>query len=92
MPGRPIPNSNADRAVKAVLKASELDHDLIKLSELHVSPCQTYKRCMRDSVCKEEDDFMWFATKIKKADALVIRAYSPSNFINAYTEAFMERF
>ena len=37
--GSPVPNSNTDRAVKAVLEASELKSDFVKLSDLHIRPC-----------------------------------------------------
>ena len=89
--GSPVPNSNIDRAVKAVLEASELKHDFVKLSNLHIRPCMACKRCVKDNVCKQEDDFGLFYKKVVRADALVIGAYSPYSSLDAFTKAFLER-
>ena len=89
--GSPVPDSNTDRAVKAVLEASGLDHEFVKLSELHIRPCRACKRCVEDNVCKQEDDFNWLSKKVMDADALVIGAYSPYSSLDAFTKAFLER-
>ena len=89
--GSPVPDSNTDRAVKAVLEASELDHEFVKLSDLHVRPCMACKQCVQDNVCKQEDDFNWLSKKVLDADALVIGAYSPYSALDAFTKAFLER-
>ncbi len=89
--GSPVPNSNTDRAVKAVLDASELESDFVKLSDLNVRPCMACKRCVKDNVCKQEDDFNWLYKKVLEADALVIGAYSPYSTLDAFTKSFLER-
>lgn len=89
--GSPVPNSNTDRAVKAVLEASGLEHEFVKLSELHIHPCRACKSCVNDNVCKQEDDFNWLSKKVMDADALVIGAYSPYSSLDAFTKAFLER-
>ncbi len=89
--GSPVPNSNTDRAVKAIMKASELEHEFVKLSDLHIRPCMACKRCVSDNVCKQEDDFGLLYKKVLNADALVIGAYSPYSSIDAFTKAFLER-
>ena len=89
--GSPVANSNTDRAVKAVLKATGLKHEFIKLSDLHIRPCLACKRCVKDNVCKEEDDFGWLSKKVTDADALVIGAYTPYGSIDAFTKSFLER-
>ncbi len=89
--GRPIQNSNTDRAVKAVLEASGLESEFVKLSEINVRPCQACKRCVEDNLCKVDDDFPALAKKIREADALVIGAYCPYSMIDAHTKAFLER-
>ena len=89
--GSPIPNSNTDRAVKAVLKASGLDYKFVKLSDLHIRPCLACRRCVKDNICKQEDDFPRLSEKVLKADALVIGAYTPYSQIDAFTKAFLER-
>ena len=89
--GSPIPESNTDRAVKAVLKASGLDYEFVKLSDLHIRPCLACRRCVKDNRCKQEDDFPRLSEKVLKADALVIGAYTPYSQIDAFTKAFLER-
>ena len=89
--GSPVPNSNTDRAVKAVLKASGLESEFVKLSDITVGPCRACKRCVEDNICKQEDDFPALAKKVLEANALVIGAYSPYRSLDASTKAFLER-
>ena len=89
--GSPIENSNTDRAIKAILKASEFENEFVKLSEIDVRPCRACKGCVPDNVCKVEDDFPALAKKIKEARALVIGAYTPYGQIDGFTKAFLER-
>jgi multimeric flavodoxin WrbA len=89
--GSPINNSNTDRAVKAVLEAAELKSEFVKLSEINVRPCMACKRCVKDNICKVEDDFPALAEKIKEAKALVIGAYCPYGNVDGFTKAFLER-
>lgn len=89
--GSPVRNSNTDRAVKAVLDASGLESEFIKLSDLHVRPCLACKACVSDNICKQQDDFPELAKKVKEANALVIGAYVPYGQIDGFTKAFLER-
>jgi hypothetical protein len=89
--GSPVPNSNTDRAVKAVLKASGLESEFVKLSDITVRPCRACKRCVEDNICKQEDDFPALANKVREASALVIGAYCPYRSLDANTKAFLER-
>lgn len=89
--GSPVPNSNTDRAVKAVLEASGLESEFVKLSKLNVRPCMACKACVPDNVCKVKDDFPALAEKVKEAKALVIGAYVPYGQIDGFTKAFLER-
>jgi len=89
--GSPIPNSNTDRAVKAILKASKLESEFVKLSDITVRPCRACKRCVEDNICKQEDDFPALASKVLEASALVIGAYCPYRSLDAGTKAFLER-
>jgi multimeric flavodoxin WrbA len=65
--GSPVPNSNTDRAVKAVLEASGLESEFVKLSDIIVRPCRACKRCVEDNICKQEDDFPALAKKLREA-------------------------
>ena len=89
--GSPVPNSNTDRAVKAILKASRLESEFVKLSDITVRPCRACKRCVEDNICKQEDDFPALARKVLEAKAIVIGAYSPYRSLDAHTKAFLER-
>ncbi|MBY8992252.1 MAG: flavodoxin family protein [Candidatus Lokiarchaeota archaeon] len=89
--GSPVPNSNTDRAIKAILKASKLESEFVKLSDITVRPCRACKRCVEDNICKQEDDFPALASKVREASALVIGAYCSYNSLDAHTKAFLER-
>lgn len=89
--GSPIPNSNTDRVVQAVLDASGLEAKFVKLSALHVGPCRACKACVEDNLCKVQDDFPALALKVEAAQALVIGGYTPYGMLDAFTKAFLER-
>lgn len=90
--GSPVNNSNTDRLVKAVMNATGLESEFVKLSSIHVRPCIACKECVSDNVCKVEDDFPDLAEKIKNAKALIIGAYVPYGQIDGFTKALLERF
>jgi multimeric flavodoxin WrbA len=89
--GSPVHDSNTDRVVKAVLGASGLDSEFVKLSSISVGPCRACKACVDDNVCKVRDDFPALAERVKSADALVIGGYTPYGMLDAFTKAFLER-
>jgi len=89
--GSPVKNSNTDRLVQAVLAASGLESEFVKLSDLSIAPCRACKRCVRDNVCKVKDDFPALAEKVKSARAMVIGSYCPYSSLDGFTKAFMER-
>ena len=90
--GSPVKNSNTDRLVKAVLAATGLECEFVKLSGINVRPCMACKQCVPDNICKVQDDFPALAEKIKSAQALVIGAYIPYGQIDGFTKALLERF
>jgi len=87
-----VKNSNTDRLIKAVLAATGLEFEFVKLSLTNVRPCMACKQCVTDNVCKVQDDFPALAEKIKSAKALVIGAYIPYGQIDGFTKALLERF
>lgn len=89
--GSPIKNSNTDRLVKAVLEASGLETEFIKLSSMQVRPCIACLGCKADNVCKVKDDFPELAQRVRMAHALVVGGYSPYGAVDAFTKAFLER-
>ena len=90
--GSPIENSNTDRLVNAILDSTGVATEFVKLSRINVRPCYACKKCVPDNVCKAEDDFQALAVKIKRADALVLGAYTPYGQIDGFTKALLERF
>lgn len=90
--GSPTKNSNTDRAIAAILDATGLETEFIKLSTINVRPCLACKKCVSDNVCKVKDDFPALAEKIKSAKAIVIGGYIPYGQIDGFTKALLERF
>ncbi len=90
--GSPIINSNTDRLVKAMLDATGLESEFVKLSNINVRPCLACKKCVPDNICKVKDDYPDLAEKIKKTKALIIGAYIPYGQIDGFTKALLERF
>ena len=90
--GSPVKNSNTDRLVKAVMDATGLESEFVKLSLIDVRPCLACKECVPDNVCKVNDDFPELSEKIKKTKALIIGGYIPYGQIDGFTKALLERF
>ena len=89
--GSPIKNSNTDRLVQAVLDASNLKSEFVKLSRINVRPCIACLGCKEDNVCKVKDDFPELAKKVRHAGALVVGGYCPYGSVDGFTKAFLER-
>jgi multimeric flavodoxin WrbA len=89
--GSPIKNSNTDRLVQAILEASGLKTEFVKLSRLNVRPCIACLGCKDDNVCKVPDDFPELAGKVRHAGALVVGGYCPYGSVDGFTKAFLER-
>jgi multimeric flavodoxin WrbA len=89
--GSPIKNSNTDRLVQAVLAASGLKAEFVKLSRINVRPCIACLGCKEDNICKVKDDFPELAEKVRRANALVVGGYCPYGSVDGFTKAFLER-
>jgi multimeric flavodoxin WrbA len=89
--GSPIKKSNTDRLVQAVLDASDLKTEFIKLSQIQIRPCIACLGCKEDNVCKVKDDYPELAEKIRRAGALIVGGYSPYGAADGFTKAFLER-
>lgn len=90
--GSPIKDSNTDRLVGAILDATGLESEFVKLSRINVRLCFACKKCVPDNICKVKDNFQELAEKIKTAGALIISAYPPYGQIDGFTKALLERF
>jgi multimeric flavodoxin WrbA len=89
--GSPIRNSNTDRLINAVLAASGLQTEFIKLSDKQVRPCIACLGCKADNICKVQDDFPAIAEKVRHAGAIVVGGYTPYGSTDGFTKAFLER-
>ncbi len=89
--GSPIANSNTDRALKAVLEATGLETEFVKLTDYTVAPCKACLGCVNTNRCVIKDDGIMLAEKAKAADALVIAGFTPYSTLDSRTKAFIER-
>ncbi|EGW37350.1 flavodoxin family protein [Desulfosporosinus sp. OT] len=90
--GSPIPNSNTDRAVKAILNATGLETEFIKLSDYKFSGCMHCLKCVYTNKCAiTDDDGPMLIEKAREASAIVIGGWTPYSSLDSRTKAFMER-
>jgi multimeric flavodoxin WrbA len=89
--GSPIKNSNTDRAVQAVLEATGIETEFVKLSDYTVAPCKACLGCVKTNRCVIQDDGVMLAEKAKAADALVIGGFTPYSTLDSRSKAFIER-
>lgn len=87
----PIPNSNTDRAVQAVLAASGLESDFVKLSKLKIEPCRACLGCKESNHCVVRDDGRELAERFRTVKAFVLGVWTPYSSLDARAKAFMER-
>lgn len=83
--------SGVYKLVKTVLENTGLDYDLISLRGKTISGCIACLGCVKDNVCKVEDDLAGLREKVVAADAYVIGAPNYYSTLNAATHAFLER-
>ena len=89
--GSPTKNANTDKLVKAILEATGMDTEFIKLSDVNIGPYRACMGCVYTNECVIKDDFRRIAPKIMKADALVVGSPTFFGLPSAFTKAFMER-
>lgn len=89
--GSPIKNSNTDRLIQEIMKATGCRSEFVKLSEICVAPCTHCRKCAYTNECVTGDDFKWLSKKVLEADAIVIGSPTIYQAASAYTKAFIER-
>ncbi|MBI5394762.1 MAG: flavodoxin family protein [Verrucomicrobia bacterium] len=89
--GSPVPDSNTDRAVKAIVEHTGLEWEFIKLSDLRMEPCRACLGCVKTNECVVQDDARALAEKFRRASAFVLGAFTPYSSLDARTKMFMER-
>ena len=78
--------------VGQVLAHTGADTEIVSLRGKTVSGCIACLGCVKDNVCKVDDDLAPLREKILAADALVIGAPNYYSTLNVATHAMLERF
>ena len=84
--------SGVHALVGAVLDATGMETEMISLRGKKISGCIACLGCVKDNVCKLDDDMAGLREKILSADAYVIGAPNYYATLNVITHAFLERF
>jgi multimeric flavodoxin WrbA len=77
--------------VQTVLENTGCEYELISLKGKKISGCIACLGCVKDNICKLEDDLSELRDKVVEADAYVIGAPNYYSTLNAVTHAFLER-
>jgi multimeric flavodoxin WrbA len=83
--------SGTHKLVETVVNAAGCDYEIISLRGKKISGCIACLGCVKDNVCKVEDDMAPLREKIVQADAYVIGAPNYYSGLNATTHALLER-
>jgi len=83
--------SGVYKLVNTVLEATGVDYEFVHLRKKQISGCIACLGCVKDNVCKVEDDLEPIRDKIIEADGYVIGAPNYYSGMNATTHAFLER-
>jgi multimeric flavodoxin WrbA len=74
-----------------VLENTGCNYELVSLRGKKISGCIACLGCVKDNICKVQDDLVDLRAKIVEADAYVIGAPNFYSAMNATTHAFLER-
>lgn len=83
--------SGVHTLVQTVLENTGYEYELISLKGKKISGCIACLGCVKDNICKVEDDLTDLRDKVVEADAYVIGAPNYYSTLNAITHAFLER-
>ncbi len=83
--------SGTAKLVQTVLAASGCEFEYISLRGKNIAGCIACLGCVKDNICKVEDDLAPLRDKIVAADAYVIGAPNYYTGLNALTHALLER-
>lgn len=83
--------SGVYKVVETLLEATGLDYELVSLRGKIIGGCIACLGCVKDNVCKVQDDMAALRDKIIEADAYVIGAPNYYTGLNALTHALLER-
>ena len=68
----PNKEGNLERMVIQVAKASGLEYELVRLTDLDISPCKGCVRCGKSKRCVQKDDMLPFYSKLERAEGLIM--------------------
>ena len=83
--------SGVHTLVRTVLENTGCEYDMVHLKGKKISGCIACLGCVKDNICKVQDDLAELRNKIVDADAYVIGAPNYYSTLNAITHAFIER-
>jgi multimeric flavodoxin WrbA len=83
--------SGVYKLVHTVLENTGCNYELVHLKGKKISGCIACLGCVKDNVCKVEDDLTPLREKIVAADAYVFGAPNFYSTLNAVAHAFLER-
>ncbi|UCD88762.1 MAG: flavodoxin family protein [Desulfobacterales bacterium] len=88
---RKADRSGVHKLVQTVLDNTGFDYDFVSLKGKTIAGCIACLGCVKDNICKVEDDLFNLRDKIVEADAYVVGAPNYYSTFNATTHAFLER-
>lgn len=77
--------------VETALKASGFDYEIVHLRGKTIGGCIACLGCVKDNVCKVQDDLAPLRQKVVEADAYVVGSPNYYSGLNGLTHAFLER-
>lgn len=83
--------SGVHQLVKTVLENTGCNFELVSLRGKKIGGCIACLGCVKDNICKVEDDMSELRPLMAEADAYVIGAPNYYSTLNALTHAFIER-
>lgn len=83
--------SGVYKLVQTVLENTGVDYEIVSLRKKTITGCIACLGCVKDNVCKLEDDLTPLRDKIVAADAYVFGAPNYYTALNATTHALLER-
>jgi len=83
--------SGTFKLVQIVLENTGCNYELVSLRRKKIAGCIACLGCVKDNICKVQDDMVELRPKIVEADAYVIGAPNFYSAMNAMTHAFLER-
>lgn len=83
--------SGVHALVQTVLENTGCDYELVHLKGKKINGCIACLGCVKDNICKVEDDLSPLREKIVEADAYVFGAANYYSTLNAVAHAFLER-